>query len=280
MSDLSDEPVFNAESDLLAEVAANGSWSSLTTFVVNGLLVTTSHEYGDELFRVQKYVGEQNVPRDMRRLRKSTAGLMRRMGQPVIVKHMYNDLDVKLGLAEKSIEMQGAYGTVRNRDPFSHGVGFHSVERSTNEWISPDGSIVNADESPGSGYQAAPKYRGYGPGFLTYIIEPDAAEDVFKLSSTGALIKIQSQSVVCGWFPEINDNDLIINVELDKQGRVVNSGERYLAKMTQPVSIRGLDRRGRREYSGDNGNRHMINQTFEMTLQPTNSVLQNVEIDR
>lgn len=269
---------FPSASALDQAVVEAGSWSVFDSFVVLGMSVTTGER--DGLFHVGKYVGEPNVPSAMRRQRRSTAEMMRRMGQPVIVKHMYNPLDVERGIAQKSIEMQGAYGQVRNRDPFSHGIGYHSVERSLNEWINPQGQIVVSATNPGSGYVQAPKYRGYGPGFLTYIIEPDASEDVFRLSPAGALVKIQSQTVIAGWYPDINDNDLVINVELDDAGNVIAGRERYLAKMTDPVSIRGLDRRGRREFSGDTGNRHVVNQRFEMTLQPSNSVLMSVETDR
>src|SRR5207237_738792 len=108
---------------------------------------------------------------------------------------------------------------------------------------------------PAPTYVQAPFYRGFGPGYLTCLIEPDVALDFFKLTSTGALIKVQSQTVVAPWFPDINDNDLLVNVELDQQGNIVESSDRFQAKMTNPVSIRGLDRRGRQEYSGDPGNR-------------------------
>jgi hypothetical protein len=44
--------------------------------------------------------------------------------------------------------------------------------------------------------------------------------------------------------------------------------------------MRGLDRRGRKEYGESFGNSHVINQTFEMALIPTNDVLYEVEVDR
>jgi hypothetical protein len=61
---------------------------------------------------------------------------------------------------------------------------------------------------------------------------------------------------------------------------VLKTHERYQAKQTNPITMRGLDRRGRREYSGGGGNRFAINQTFEMTLVPTTHPLQKVETDR
>lgn len=255
-----------------------GSWAALSNFTVAGLAYQA---FGNSLYYVGEYCGEKNVPGDIRRLRRSVSQLMRRMGQPVIVKHMYNEQDAEAGLAKPSPSGQSVYGSqVRNRDPFSYGTGYCSIELSTNEWITPDGTaIITSDLAPSPNYTQAPRYRGYGPGFLTYLIEPDVAIDVFKLAASGALIKTQSQTVVAAWWPEIGDNDLVINVELDKDGWVVDHHERYTAKKTAPVSIRGLDQRGRREGSS-HGNRHVVNQNLEMALLPETSVLYHVEAGR
>jgi hypothetical protein len=207
------------------------------------------------------------------------------MGSPVIVKHMYNDRDVQDGVAEAGPNFSTVYKQTRHDDPLSHGVGYVSVEKSEDEWIHPDGKtiVVSAAQPANIGSQAfirAPKYRGFGPGFLIYMILPDVAEDVFKLTETGALIKVQSATAQAPWFPEINDNDLIIACTVDRGERVVSTEERYQAKMSSPVSMRGYDHKGRREYTEDGGNRHVVNQTFEMALVPKNDVLYNVETDR
>lgn len=230
---------------------------------------------------VIRYLGEPIVPRDVTRQRANSLDTLRRFGSPVIVKHMYNSTDVDSGIAKNSQNFQDAYGQTRHGDPISHGVGFVSVEESPDEWIKPDGTgIVVSNTSPGAGYIPAPKYRGYGPGYLTYMILPDVAEDVFKLSETGALIRVQTAQAQMGWFPEVNDNDLLITCTIDSAERVVSVHERYLAKMTNPVSLRGLDRGGRRERNEDFGNRHVINQWFEMTLVPAKDSLYQVETDR
>ena len=226
------------------------------------------------------YTGEPNVPRDIRRQRKSNLDAMRRFGTPVILKHMYNDRDVQEGRAMISPNLDEVYGQTRHDDPISHGVGFVSIETSNNEWVSPTGGLVISTTSPGTGYTPAPKYRGYGPGYLTYAILPDVSEDVFKLSETGALIRIQQAQAQIGWFPEVNDNDLMVVVEVDNAENVIATYERYLLKMTSPASMRGLDRKGRRERSEDFGNRHVTDQNFEMTLIPKHDVLQSVEMDR
>lgn len=228
-----------------------------------------------------RHLGAPNIPRSIRRQRKSNLDLMRRFGTPVIVKHMYNAEDVQNGIAEASPNFSDIYGQSRHNDPLSHGIGFVSVEKSDNEWVSPDGTaIVVSDISPGTGYTPAPKYRGYGPGYLIYVILPDASQDVFKLAETGALIKIQEAQVQMGWYPEVNDNDLMIICEINRAEQVVSTHERYLLKQTSPASMRGRDRYGRRESTEDFGNRYITDQSFEMTLLPARDELYKVEVDR
>jgi hypothetical protein len=251
--------------------------SGQSTFVVAGLLIGTTPQ---GIRRVSRYVGEQNIPGDIKRLRRSTFELMRRMGQPVLIKPMLTDRNSNDGTAEPSPNFDSVYEQTRNRDPLSFGSGFVSKEKATNEWISSRGEIVVSATNPGAGFIQAPKYRGFGPGLITYIIEPDVAEDFYKTTQQGVFIKVQSQTVVAPWYPDINDNDLIINITLDKQGYITSAGDRFQARTVNPVSMRGLDRRGRAEYSGDNGNRHIINQMFEMSLIPRNNILYNVNIDR
>jgi hypothetical protein len=243
-------------------------------FVVEGLQVV-EHKAG--YHHVARYVGEPNVPKDVRRLRRSVYELMRRMGTPVLVKKMLTEEDVHEGTATTSPNFDDIYGQTRNRDPLSHGIGYVSVENSTDEWINTTTSeIVHSD----TGVEA-PRYRGYGPGFLTYIIEPDAAVDFFKHTPEGVLIKVQTATAQAPWWPDIDDNDLIIHVELDRAGYIIGTGERYQSKMTNPVSIRGAkERRGRHEYSGDFGSRYVVNQTFEMALLPKFHELYGVEVDR
>lgn len=228
-----------------------------------------------------RYAGGRYAPQDIRRRRKQTQETMRRMGQPVVVKHMFNHEDVLNGLAEPGANYDDIYGQTRAEDPLSHGIGFVSVEKADDEWILPDGSgIVKATTRPSVRHQPAPKYRGFGPGFLIYMILPDVAEDVFKLTESGVMIKVQSATAQAPWYPEINDNDLVIAVIIDRTENILETKERYQAKMTNPISMRGIDRRGRREGTEDGGNRFMIGQQFEMALVPTNNQLYQVETDR
>ena len=229
------------------------------------------------------YTGEPHVPQDIRRRRVQVMQNMLRMGTPVIIKHQYNIGDVEDGIAKKSPTWDDIYSQERHDDPFSHGVGFVSVEDSDNEWINPQtGAIVVAGSSPGAGYVKAPKYRGYGPGYLTFAILPDVSEDMFKLDESGALIRIQNARAKMGWFPEVNDNDLLILAELDNHEQVITTHERYKLKQTTQISMRGLNRRGRR-YPGepmDFGNQLAVNQVYELALIPPNDTAYDVEVDR
>jgi hypothetical protein len=234
----------------------------------------------NNLLYMTKYAGEENAPQDIKRLRRQVYDMMRRMGQPVIIKKMLTINDVNNNVAERSANYDSIYGQTRNNDNLSWGTGFVSKEKSDNEWINPStGEIIKSKTNPG-GFEAAPKYRGFGPSIVTYLIEPDAAQDFFTLTPTGAMIQVQTADATMGWYPKVNDNDLIIHVELDEQGHVVGTDRRYQAKMTTPVSIRGLDRKGRHEGDSDFGNRHVVNQNFPITLVPQNNVLMQVEIDR
>lgn len=230
---------------------------------------------------VSRYVGEPNVPGSIKRRRRWVYDAMRRIGTPVLVKHRYNAADVVTGDAVVSPAFDDVYGSTVSYDAISHGVGYCSAQLSANEWYNTTtGQVVTAAASPGIGYAQAPKYRGYGPGFLVFIIEPDAAMDYFRRSPTGALIKTQKAQAIAPWFPAMYDNDLLMNVELDPAGNVLKATERYELKMATPTSIRGTDKRGRREAIGDGGNRYILNQRFEMVLQPQDHPVATVEIDR
>jgi hypothetical protein len=232
---------------------------------------------------IVRYLGDPHVPQDVRRRRMQVMQNMLRMGTPVIIKHMFNIADVEKGLAKKSPTWDDVYGQERHADPFSHGVGFVSVEDSDDEWIHPQtGALVVAASSPGAGYVKAPKYRGYGPGYLTFAILPDVAEDMFKLDETGAFIRIQNARAKMSWYPEVNDNDILVLAELDNHEQVIGTHERYKLKQVTQISHRGLNRRGRR-YPGepmDFGNQLAINQVFELALVPKNDSVYDVEVDR
>lgn len=257
------------ETSLLEATAGAALSYGIKTKIYNNLLYATS------------YCGEETVPQDIKRLRRQVHDMLRRLGQPVIIKKALTIEDVEAGFAERSPNYDNIYGQTRNNDNMSWGTGFVSREKSNNEWINPStGEIVIEDFNPDPSWPKAPKYRGFGPSIVTYIVEPDAPQDYFTLTPQGAMMQVQTSDVTMGWYPKIHDGDLIISVELDDYGHVVNTFNRYQAKTASPVTIRGLDRRGRRETGETFGNRHIVNQTYQMTMVPGNHVLRNVEIDR
>lgn len=251
------------------------------TFTYKGLRVLEAKE--GTYHHVAKYVGERNVPHDIVRLRRYVYELCRRMGTPVLYKKMLSENDVLAGTVTTSPLFDPVYGQTRNRDPLSHGIGYVSRELSADEWVNPATGVPTYSKKQIENWEAAPRYRGYGPGMLIYLIEPDAAVDFFKATPEGAFMKVQTATALAPWWPDINDNDLLIHVELDRSGRIVGTGERYQAKQSNPVSIRGSNERthpGRHEYTGDFGTRYVVNTTFQMVLLPPNSELQRVEVDR
>jgi hypothetical protein len=230
-------------------------------------------------------VGKPWVPQDVKRRRRDVENMMRRMGTPMLHKPRYNDLDFQKGIVEKSPVYDSVYEQTRANDPFSHGVGFVSKEKSDNEWYNSEGVIVKSVTSPGAGWQKAPKHRGYGPSTLTYIIQPDRAEDYYKATPGGPIFKVMDAMAIAPWWPDIDDNDILINVELDAQGNVIGTNERFEAKNVGPVSMHGAgDRRGRRELGpnavGQFPNTFLMNQTFEMVLIPHTDQAYQAETDR
>lgn len=227
-----------------------------------------------------RFFGVDSVPRDVKIRRRSVYELLRRLGTPMLVKHRFNDQDFKTGIAGKSPVYSDIYEQTRNRDPLSYGVGYVSVEKSIDEWYNINGVLKRSSVSPGPGWTKAPRYRGFGPGHLTYIIEPDRSEDFYKATTGGPIFKVQTAQAIAPWWPDINDNDLLINVTLGPNKSISQTHERFEAKNVSPVSMRGLDRSGRKEYGESFGNSFVVNQTFEMSLVPSTDVIYEVETDR
>lgn len=228
------------------------------------------------------YVGEGVVPWDIMRRRKLTLETMKRMGTPVLIKHRYNADDVAKGIARRSPNWAPEYKEVRRNDPLSNGVGFASVEVAENEWYDEEGELHIA-ETPEEGWQLAPLYRGYGPGYLTYCVLPDAPEDVFRLTPQGALLHTQVARLQLPWWPLCGDNDLLITCELDPQQKIIQTFERYQLKQVTPITMRGLDRSGQREFRADAAsNRFWVGQQAEANKFPLTEEdpIFQVEVDR
>ena len=234
---------------------------------------------------VRNYYGDPQVPASIKRFRQSSAQTMQRMGTPVLLKRMYTIEDVDNGVAQTTTNFDPIYDAPSYaQDYLSYGVGFSSVDTQMGEWVDlSTGNLVLSETLPGSATQfvPAPRYRGYGPGFLTYAILPDRPEDAWKLTEQGALIRTQSAMVQLPWWPQLGDNDLLITVRLNYNGTIAETYERYELKQVTPITMRGMDRGGNREFPVNaGGNRFWINQQAEMIKIPDNDIRYQVECDR
>src|ERR1039458_9730400 len=86
---------------------------------------------------VIRYLGDQGVSQDILRRRRLSLETMRRMGTPVLIKHMYTIQDVEKGIAEPSIGLDTVYQQPIHDDQISYGVGYVSIETTPGEWIKP-----------------------------------------------------------------------------------------------------------------------------------------------
>lgn len=229
---------------------------------------------------VIRYLGDAQVPQEILRRRRLSLQTFRRMGTPVLLKRMFTIDDVSSGDAQLSTNYDTIYGQSTHDDPFSYGIGYVSTETQEGEWINLEGELVIAD-TPEAGWTPAPKYRGYGPGYLTYAILPDAPEDVFRFSPEGGLLHTQISRTQLPWWPQVGDNDLLIVCEINAQEQIIATKERYQLKQVTPTTMRGLDRFGRREFNADAaGNRFWVGQSCEVTKVPETDPIYQVETDR
>lgn len=227
-----------------------------------------------------KEVGPPNTPQEIKRLRRENMDLCRRMGQPVVVRHMYSLEDVTAGIAQKCPACYDAvYEHVRGDCPVCYGMGFASVELNNANpklWITSQGTVVQAISQPAGSIQA-PRYGGFGVPYLTWLVEPDVAVDVFRITDQGVMTQQYDAQGFAPWFPILGDNDLCINVSLKPDGFTINQAlDRFQLKKVQQVTIRGF---GRRTSPGSLGQPLLVAQSFEMNKVPTNSQLALVPVD-
>ena len=226
-------------------------------------------------------IGGPRTPHDVQRLRRNNIETLKRFGQPVVWKHMFTQDDFELGYysfqiahgASQKIPVQRCvacwdedYQQTRTDCPICHGIGITSVEAGP-YWIDQEGYI-----SESSTLDPAPKYRGFGPSILTWTIQPDVPEDVFRISDEGVLTRVQTATVLAPWTPEMADNDLLVNVVLQQNDySILKEQERFILRQVAPQSVRGYGKYARnREFRAG--------QQFQMTKLPTNNHLYNVPI--
>ncbi len=237
---------------------------------------------------VIRYLGDAGIPHEILRRRRAHLEMMRRMGTPVLVKKMFNieDTEGDEPIATYSPNWDTNMRQPMHDDPFSYGVGYVSVQTAPGEWTIPANEEETASliitDNPEPGWLPAPMYRGYGPGFLTYAILPDAPEDIFKHTEEGLLLHTQQARVQLPWHPELGDNDLMIMVELDATENIIQTFERFELKKVSPITMRGRDRWGRREGTRmiAGGNRFTVGAQCELSKVPETDPIYNVETDR
>lgn len=247
--------VYAVEDLIIAGIPPAGI-SQFTEPLPSGLRITNMRD-----------VGPVSVPQDVKRLRREVGDMLRRYGQPVVHRHMYTLDDVASGEAKKCPAcFDEAYSQVRQDCPVCHSIGFVSVENDPDQWISSTGELVTTETG-----HPAPMFGGFGVPTLTRIIAPDVPIDVFQINERGVLTRVQNSFAYTYWDPVFQDDDLIIMVDLAKDGFTVNGvGDHYQAKKATPNTVRGW---------GDKSNSrkdYVMSYQFEMALVPSNNVLKSV----
>jgi hypothetical protein len=154
---------------------------------------------------VATYIGTPTDPHDVKQLRSQVLDYHRTLGQLVIHKHRWNEQDVRNGLAlhcpfHSDTYERGAY------DPYCFGTGY---------------------------------LGGYSDGVLVPVTIADTQEDVFRPNNQGILIHERHPGLKAPWLPEMGDTDMIIVVEIDRQGNITEMGDRYEMREVTPVTMRG-----------------------------------------
>jgi hypothetical protein len=152
-------------------------------------------------------LGARSDPQDIRDLRQSNYDVHDQLGQPVIIKHRWNERDLREGRAQRCPFHNDYYDEDISVDQYCFGTGY---------------------------------LGGYADGVLTYATIADAREDTFRLTDQGILLHDRSPQVSFPWTPIIGDDDLIITVELDDSGEILDTYDRYTLRQAQPVTVRGL----------------------------------------
>lgn len=152
-------------------------------------------------------LGPRSDPQDIRDLRQSNYDVHDQLGQPVVIKHRWNERDLREGRAQKCPFHDQFYDQDLPTCPYCFGTGY---------------------------------LGGFADGILTYATIADAREDTFRLTDAGALLHDRSPQVNFPWTPLVGDNDLLIAVELADDAEIADTYDRYTLRQSQPVTVRGL----------------------------------------
>lgn len=204
--------------------------------------------------------GPADTPQAIRRLRRQNYDQLRWIGEPVVVLHRFGNEEVEKGIAKQCPGcFNDIYGRERADCQICYGVGFVSVTDDPDLWIDTDGRTITSSDS--GTHIHAPLFGGFNQPFLTYMIQPDTPTDLFKIDQAGALVRTKQAQGFAPWTPMLSDNDLCVNVTIDREHNIIQSGLRFVLKMVQPITIRGFGRQ--QEYQ-----QYLIGQQFEMAEVP------------
>ncbi|MEM3008604.1 MAG: hypothetical protein QXU32_01670 [Nitrososphaerales archaeon] len=228
-----------------------------------------------------KEVGPPNTPQEIKRFRRQVMDACRKLGQPVVFRHIWTAEDEAKNLAKRCPACwDSIYEQVRGDCAVCYGFGYASKEFAINPnlWINNDGQIVETT-TPQTGWVRAPRYGGFAQSVLTWLIEPDVAVDIFRISELGTMVRTYEATGVAPWLPHLADNDLCINVVLSHSDyKIVSEEDRFQLKMVQPMTVRGFGRQGRLFGAGPS-QEFRVGQTFQMAKVPTNNILYEVPRD-
>lgn len=228
------------------------------------------------------FFGDVSTPQDIRRLRLENMDMCRTMGQPIIWRHRFDVQDLESGytltLPESgslTIEVErcpachdSVYDQARGDCPVCFNTTMVSTETLDDLWINERGYLTSTD--PGEDGQPAPRWGGFGPPVLTWMMQPDAPEEIFRLSERGVLTRTERNQGFAPWYPKMSDGDILINVELSPLDFAIEqTTERFLAATVQPMTIRGFGRM-------TSDRRFLVGQQFSMEKLPSNHILQGV----
>lgn len=156
---------------------------------------------------VHQNLGGPGTPQEVKDLRKSSFDLHEELGFPVIVKHRWNEIDLKEGRTRLCPYHDELYDRSPSNCPYCFGTGY---------------------------------LGGFADGAIVYVTLQDAAQDVIRVTPQGILQMDQNPALTAPWIPELGDGDLVILATFEGGNWDVDDvHERYLLRMVEPITMRG-----------------------------------------
>lgn len=201
-----------------------------------------------------KDLGPPSTPHEVRIQRHNGGDMLKKIGQPVVHLHKLNFDDLRSGKAERCPCTVGSSNQqARANCEICHGTGLITTAKSSTHWIGNDATVTTTpSDTP------APLFGGFSDPVITWIMEPDAPVDEFRLSESGILTKVSDAKGYAFWTPRMFDGDIIVDVILTTSGTSINEEhDRYEIKTVTPHTFRGWGQHTRNR-------NHIVGQQFEM----------------